>query len=164
MVTQADIARLAGIDVASVGKILNRIQGPIFSEETVRKVFKLADEMGFSFEQLKHRHHRKSERRKAGFPSELSLFASDGSLLDRGRCMVADIAIGGASITDLELRQGRLPIRPMSVILQFTGKDGEIEVRGQVVRINETAGTLSLGIAFLDADPTVERKIAAVVG
>ena len=67
MVTQAEIARLAGIDVSSVNKILNRVQGPIFSEETIRKVFQLADELGFSFEQLKHRNHRKVGRKKAGF-------------------------------------------------------------------------------------------------
>lgn len=164
MVTLAEIARLAGIDVSSVGKILNRVQGPIFSEETIRKVFQLADELGFRFEQLKHRGHRKVGRKKAGFPSELALFAPDGSLIDRGRCIVADIAIGGASITDIELHQGKLPIRPLSIILQFAAKGDPIEVRGQVVRINETNGTLSLGIAFQDAGPAVEEKIAAVGG
>jgi transcriptional regulator with XRE-family HTH domain len=163
MVTQAEIAQLAGIDVSSVSKILNRVQGPIFREETIRKVFQLADELGFSFEQLKHR-HRKDERRKAGFPSKLALYAPDESLIDRGRCIVADIAIGGASITEIELQKGKLPLRPLTITLDFMGKGGPIEIRGQVVRMNETNGSLSLGIAFQEGGPAVLEQIAAVGG
>jgi transcriptional regulator with XRE-family HTH domain len=163
MVTQAEIARLAGIDVSSVSKILNRVQGPIFREETIRKVFQLAHELGFTFEQLKHR-TRKDERKKAGFPSELALYAPDGSLIDRGHCTVADIAIGGASITEIELVKGRLPLRPLTVTLDFMSNGSPIEVRGQVVRMNETNGSLSLGIAFQDPGPAVVEKIAAVGG
>jgi len=161
-VTQAEIARLAGIDVSTVNKILNRVQGPIFRKETVRKVFQIARKLGFSFERLKHRHHRRFERKKAGFSSELSLFAPDGSLIDKGHCTIADIAVCGASITDIELEQGRLPIRPLSSALQFMGKGSRLEVRGRVVRMNEVNGPLSLGIAF-DQAPMLEEELSGVV-
>ena len=39
MVTQSEIARQLGLDVSSVNKILNRRNGPVFRNETVKRVF-----------------------------------------------------------------------------------------------------------------------------
>jgi transcriptional regulator with XRE-family HTH domain len=49
MITQVDIAREVGVDVSSVNKILNRVRGPVFRKETIRKVFSVAHERGYNF-------------------------------------------------------------------------------------------------------------------
>ena len=47
MVTQVEIARIAGLDVSSVNKILNRVNGPVFKKETVARVFRIAKKLGY---------------------------------------------------------------------------------------------------------------------
>jgi DNA-binding LacI/PurR family transcriptional regulator len=49
MVTQVEIARRIGLDVSSVNKILNKTPGPVFSKETIAKVFSVARRMGYDF-------------------------------------------------------------------------------------------------------------------
>jgi len=47
MVRQQDIANVVGLDVSSVNKILNMKAGPVFHKDTIRKVFKVAKDMGW---------------------------------------------------------------------------------------------------------------------
>lgn len=49
MVTQVQIARVVGLDVSSVNKILNKVPGPVFAKETKQRVFKVAKRMGYDF-------------------------------------------------------------------------------------------------------------------
>ncbi len=46
-VTQKSIAERVGIDVSSVNKILNRCPGPVFAEDTVKRVFQVAKRLGY---------------------------------------------------------------------------------------------------------------------
>lgn len=46
-VTQLDIARKVGVDVSSVNKILNRVEGAAFSRMTKNKVERAACELGY---------------------------------------------------------------------------------------------------------------------
>ena len=62
MVTQSDIARQLGLDVSSVNKILNRRSGPVFRNETVNKVFEVAENLGYDLGKLKHQHRREHPR------------------------------------------------------------------------------------------------------
>jgi DNA-binding LacI/PurR family transcriptional regulator len=48
-VTQTDIARRARLDVSSVNKILNRTPGPKFLPATVKRVLRIARELGYDF-------------------------------------------------------------------------------------------------------------------
>jgi transcriptional regulator with XRE-family HTH domain len=48
-ITQKDIARIVGLDVSSVNKILNRRQGPKFKKETISQVFKVAKRFKYDF-------------------------------------------------------------------------------------------------------------------
>lgn len=47
--TQADVARLIGVDVSTVNKILNRKSGPKFRKSTVHSVFKAARQIGYDY-------------------------------------------------------------------------------------------------------------------
>jgi len=47
--TQADVARLIGVDVSTVNKILNRKPGPKFKKSTIHNVFKAARTVGYDY-------------------------------------------------------------------------------------------------------------------
>ena len=161
--TQVEIARRVGLDVSSVNKILNRRPGPVFKQATIEKVFKVAKQVGYSLDRLKRPHGRSHERRHVDFPGKLALYGLDGSLYDQGTCSVSDIALCGASLVDVHLPKGMLPVEPFTIRLQMTGKKNEIvEVRGRVVRLDHASETLRLGIAFHDVGPALEAKIASL--
>ena len=84
MATQQDIARLVGLDVSSVNKILNRKSGSVFRKETVKRVFRAARELGYDLQKLKFNHRRAHPRKATTLPLEISIYLEDGSLFDRG--------------------------------------------------------------------------------
>ncbi len=161
--TQVEIARQVGLDVSSVNKILNRRSGPVFKQATVEKVFRVAKRLGFRFDRLKRTHSRSHERREVHVSAKLSLYGADGSLFDRGTCLVSDIAVCGASLVDVELPKGRLPVDPFTVLLEMTGKKKTLEIRGRVVRLRHDGKSLRLGIAFQTVGPDLEARIASIV-
>src|SRR5215510_10411156 len=82
MITQVEIARRVGLDVSSVNKILNKRQGPVFRKETIRKVFKIARDLGYDFTRLKYAHRRRFPRKELSLGVELYVYHKDGSLYD----------------------------------------------------------------------------------
>src|SRR5215831_10791620 len=124
--TQVEIARQVGLDVSSVNKILNRRSGPVFKKATVEKVFRVAKRLGFRFDRLKRTHTRSHERREVQLLAKLAIYGADGSLFDQGTCSVSDIASCGASLVDVELPKGRLPVDPFTVMLGMTGKKKDV--------------------------------------
>ena len=161
--TQVEIARHVGLDVSSVNKILNRRSGAVFKPATVEKVFRVAKRLGFRFDRLKRTHSRSHERREVQLSAKLALHGADGSLFDQGTCSVSDIAICGASLVDVELPKGKLPVSPFTVLLEMTGKKKNIEIPGHVVRLRHDGKSLKLGIAFQNVGPELEAKIASIV-
>jgi len=162
--TQVEIARQVGLDVSSVNKILNRRSGAVFKQATVDKVFRVAKRLGYRFDRLKRVHTRSHERREVHLQAKLSIYSKDGSLFDQGTCAVSDIAICGASLVDVELPKGKLPVEPFTILLAMAGKKKEqIEIRGRVVRLRHDGKSLRLGIAFQGVGPDIETKLAAIV-
>jgi hypothetical protein len=161
--TQVEIARRVGLDVSSVNKILNRRPGATFNPATVEKVFRVAKRLGYSLERLKRTHGRLHERYQTNMPGKLVLYGARGSRFDEGTCSVSDIAICGASLVDVSLPKGKLPVEPFTVGVEMTGKKGEpVEVRGRVVRLRHDGKSLCLGIAFQGVSPDLEAKIASL--
>jgi hypothetical protein len=162
--TQVEVARKVGLDVSSVNKILNRRAGATFKSSTVATVFKAAKQLGYSLERLKRSHGRAHERHDAGFPAELSLHdAVSGSAIDQGTCIVSDIAVCGASLVDVHLPKGALPLKPFTVRLRMKGKNNNnVQVAGRVVRLTHIDKGLRLGIAFQNVEPALEAKIASL--
>jgi len=162
--TQVEIARRVGLDVSSVNKILNRRSGATFKPATVEKVFRMAKRLGYRLDLMKRTHSRSHERREIHTPGKLALIEKNGSVFDQGTCAVSDIAICGASLVDVELPKGKLPVEPFTILLGMTGKKNEpIDIRGRVVRLRHDGTSLKLGIAFHDVGKDLETKIAAIV-
>lgn len=149
MVTQLEIARRTGLDVSSVNKILNKRSGPVFRKETIRRVFKVAREMGFDFGRLKFQHRRRYPRRSVAIGADFVVHRNDGSLYDVGSATIRDISACGARVTDVTLPTGSLPVDSFSVTLRpKAAKDAEaVEVRGRIVRY-QGHGVAGYGIEF----------------
>ena len=161
--TQVEIARQVGLDISSVNKILNRRSGAVFKPATVEKVFRVAQRLGFPFHRLKRAHTRSHERRAVQLSAKLAIYRADGSLFDQGTCSVSDIAMCGASLVDVELPKGKLPVDPFTVLLAMSGKKKDVEIRGRVVRLRHDGNSLRLGIAFQNVGPDLEAKVASIV-
>jgi DNA-binding LacI/PurR family transcriptional regulator len=49
MSTQSEIAERVGVDISTVNKILNRVEGPVFRQETIKQVFSMAKKLKYDF-------------------------------------------------------------------------------------------------------------------
>jgi c-di-GMP-binding flagellar brake protein YcgR len=162
MVTQVEIAHRVGLDVSSVNKILNRRSGPVFRKETIKKVFKIAKDMGYDFGRLKYAHRRRFARKDISLGCELYVYHKDGSLYDQGVATVRDISLGGARITDVTLPTGALPVTPFTVSLRPMEKPiDDIELPGQIVRLHAN-GSTNFGVQFGKLDGTIEKKLRRI--
>jgi transcriptional regulator with XRE-family HTH domain len=162
MVTQVEIARRVGLDVSSVNKILNRRQGPVFRKDTIKKVFRIAKELGYDFGRLKYSHRRRHPRKDVALGAELYIYQKDGSLYDQGVATIRDISLSGARISDVTLPLGNIPVEPFTVGLRPMQKpvDG-IEIPGRIVRIHAN-GVTHYGIQFQKVDSALEKKLRRV--
>ncbi len=162
MVTQVEIARRVGLDVSSVNKILNRRQGPVFRKETIRKVFRVAKDLGYDFGRLKYAHRRRHPRKAVSLGAEVYIYHKDGSLYDQGVATIRDISLCGARISDVTLPLGTLPVEPFTIGLRPMQKpvDG-LEIPGQIVRIHAN-GSTSYGVQFQKIDSATEKKLRRV--
>jgi transcriptional regulator with XRE-family HTH domain len=162
MVTQVEIARRVGLDVSSVNKILNRRAGPVFRKDTIKKVFKVARELGYDFSRLKYQHRRRHARKEVALGAELYIYGRDGKLYDQGVATIRDISLCGARISDVTLPLGTLPVEAFTVALRPMQKPvDDLELQGSIVRIN-TGGLVSYGIEFKSLDSSIEKKLKRI--
>ncbi len=162
MITQVEIARRVGMDVSSVNKILNRRLGPVFRKDSIKKVFRVARQLGFDFGRLKFQHRRKHPRAEVALSTELTIYGKDGRLYDQGMATIRDISLGGARVTDVVLPLGILPVEPFTVGLRPMQQPAdELDLQGHIVRLH-TNGTISFGIEFRALEASVERRLRRI--
>lgn len=164
MVTQVEIARRCGLDVSSVNKILNRKPGPVFRKETVRKVFKIARDLGYDFGRLKHSHKRVHARRDVALPLELTIYTADGTLFDRGTAVVKNISLSGALLSALVLPRQSFPLVPHTIgIRLLEGPLKDVEILSRPVRFAPRAEGLDLAVEFLRTEDSKLRALRKIV-
>ena len=162
MVTQVEIAHRVGLDVSSVNKILNRRQGPVFRKETIRKVFKIAKDMGYDFGRLKYAHRRRFPRKDNSLGAEIYVYHKDGSLYDQGVATIRDISLGGARLSDVALPTGSLPVTPFTVGIRPMQKPvDDIEIQGHIVRLTANGASI-FGVQFGKLEVTIEKKLRRI--
>lgn len=162
MITQVEIARRVGLDVSSVNKIINRRAGPVFRKETIKKVFKVARDLGYDFGRLKYQHRRRHPRREVALGAELSIYGKDGRLYDQGVATIRDISLSGARISDVTLPLGSIPVEPFSIGLRPMQKPvDDLELQGHIVRIHVN-GSVTYGVQFASVDSAAEKKLLKI--
>jgi transcriptional regulator with XRE-family HTH domain len=162
--TQGKIARRAGLDVSSVNKILNRRPGSSFSPKTVRRVFRVARELGYDLGRLKHFHRREFPRKEVGFRAALRLFLEDGTLHDEGTATIRELSLSGARLADIVLSRAALPILPFSVILvPLEGPLESAQLPGRVLRLIYS-GVWALTVRFSELPSPTLVRLGKVVG
>jgi transcriptional regulator with XRE-family HTH domain len=150
MATQQDIARLVGLDVSSVNKILNRKSGSVFRKETVKRVFRAARELGYDLQKLKFNHRRAHPRKATTLPLEISIYLEDGSLFDRGSGVMKNVSLSGALLSGLVLPLRSLPVRPHTIGLRMIdGPLKGVEIKGKPIRFSHGPEGMSLAVEFI---------------
>lgn len=163
MVTQLEIAQRAGLDVSSVNKILNKRQGPVFRKDTIKKVFKIARDLGYDFNKLKFTHRRRHARADLSMGAEFFVYAKDGRLFDQGVATIRDLSLCGARLSDVALPQGSIPTEPFTVTIKPMQKPLEdVEISGRIVRMYVN-GSTSYGIEFTRLDSGAQKKLRKIV-
>lgn len=108
-VTQAEIARRAGVSVSSVSKILCRLPGMSFHWETVDRVFRIARETGYDVGAQDY--GRPSEGRIGVFlPVELVIYAGDGSVYTTGAAALTRLSPAGGVLEGMVLSNMSIPV------------------------------------------------------
>jgi len=158
MVTQVEVARLVGVDVSTVNKILNKKPGPVFSKDTIRQVFQAAKSLGFDFGRLKYHHRRRFSRKESLVQADLVVYSTDGSAIEHGSASILEISPGGALLENIALPSARLPVVPFTVGIRPHTMPDDGELRGRVVRLSVN-GTVALGIEFLNVHQNIERQL-----
>ena len=162
MITQVEIARRVGLDVSSVNKILNKRQGPVFRKDTIKRVFRVAKELGYDFSRLKYQHRRRHPRKEMAVGAELCIYHKDGSVYDQGVATIRDISLCGARISDVTLPMGTLPVEAFTVGLRPMQKPvDDIEIPGMIVRYHFN-GVPSYGVEFRKLESPLEKKVRRI--
>jgi len=160
-VTQKEIAFRAGVDVSTVNKILRRTPGSSFGNETIRRVFRIARELGYDVGLLRHAHRRTCSRKQVKIQADVVFYLEDGSLFDRGKAIVREISLSGALLSDVTLPRRVFPAAPFRAVLRIRiGKSHE--VAGRVVRLLHGAG-LQLGIKFVELAPAARAALTKLL-
>jgi len=106
------------------------------------------------------KNRRRWPRIPADWPAELTVHLNNRSTPhDRGSARVRNISRGGALLSDIRLREGKLAAGPFTLHLRLTGDAGEdLSVRCRPVR-TEANGDVQVGVEFLDLDPRQADRI-----
>ena len=109
-ITQGDIARRMNIDQGSVSRILNRDTRDSFSDETVKRVFKISREMGYLHPALLTTNRRLSGRRRTAIKARLRIVIGTNTVFDEGTCEIAEISLSGCLLHRFKTRTMSLPM------------------------------------------------------
>jgi len=160
--TQGRIAKALGLDASTVSKILNQRKGPRFRKATIKKVHRVARELGYDFGKLKHAHRRADARKDSSLPVELTIYNSDGSVFDRGTAIARNVSLSGALLTAMVLPQCALPLKACTIGMR--GLDGALEgleIVGRPVRMKGGEGDFNLALEFLSAERPKAKRLFA---
>lgn len=162
--TQADIAHLAGVDQATVSRILNKSPGVRIAEKTRQKVFTIAHQLGYDLARVLHARRRAYPRLPVDIPVSLAIrLKKTKALYDRGTARILDLSPGGAFLSDLELPKRSLPLDPCVLYLEVRkGVLRGMRMSGEIIRL-ESNGRVSLGFSYRRILPEDKDKILAFI-
>jgi hypothetical protein len=135
MVKKIEIAKKLGLHVATISRILNQVPDYRASKETVRRVFKVARDMGYDFERQKRFYQRKYRRTTTNARVKLRARLSDGTVITHDARMV-NMGKGGVLLADFHPRIVTIPMQEENLVLEIvSGRLKGIKAACEVVRV-----------------------------
>ncbi len=163
-VTQEDIARLCKIDQGSVSRILNEDTRDSFAEDTVRKVFKAAREIGYLHPSLLTSNRRESSRRKAGVKGRVAVVIGTNTVYDEGTVDIDEISLSGMLLRNFHTRKRALPTDRFKFDVEIDdGRLKGLKCRCKVVRFSENEDEFALAVRFDSLDENAKERLKAFV-
>jgi hypothetical protein len=128
--------------------------------QKIQEVHRVARELGYDLDRLKHSHLRRDERRNPMIPVEFSVYRPDGALYDRGTAVVRNLSVSGALLIALVLSRQAIPLTPHTIGLRPLGTPAPMpELLGRAVRFDYAGSSLGLAVEFLKGQEAVATEI-----
>ncbi len=163
-VTQEDIARACKIDQGSVSRILNEDTRDSFAEETVKKVFKVAREIGYLHPSLLTSNRRESSRRKAGVRGRVAIIIGTNTVYDEGTVDVDEISLSGMLLRNFNTRKKTLPMDRFKLDVEVDeGRLRGFRCRCRLVRFSENEDEFALAVKFDSLDENAKERLKSFV-
>ena len=148
-VTQGDIARNVSIDQGSVSRILNRDTRDSFSDDTVKRVFKAAREIGYLHPALLTTNRRLSGRKRTTLRAKVKVVIGINTIFDDGTCEIAEISQSGCLLQKFKTQRKALPMDRFRFDIEVN--DGGLKnfySRCRLIRFSDNDEEFALAVQF----------------
>ena len=163
-ITQEDIAKNCKIDQGSVSRILNEETRESFAEDTVRKVFKAARELGYLHPSLITSNRRESDRQKAGIPGQVSVIIGTNTVWDEGEIDIDEVSLSGMLLRNFRTKKNTLPMDRFKFDVTVpAGKLKGLKCRCKLVRFSDNEEEFALAVRFESLDESAKEKLKAFI-
>jgi hypothetical protein len=152
-ITQTTVARLCGVNQATVSRILSRKEDK-FSEETSARILQVARETGYLHPALLSSDRRGSPRRRVSIALAVRIVTPDGRIHGRGTAESENVSMSGMLLRSIRTDTNALPLEPFCVDLEAsTSRRKTVRIRSRPVRLDEETGNLTIAVRY---DPLSE--------
>lgn len=159
-ITQEDVAKSCKIDQGSVSRILNEDTRDSFAEDTVRKVFRAARELGYLHPSLVSTDRRASARKKAGIPARMAIIIGTSTIYDDGQVDVDEVSMSGMLLRNFRTRKRTLPMDRFRFDVEVQeGKLKSAKLRCRMVRFSEREDEFAVAVRFEHLDEDAKEKL-----
>ncbi len=159
-ITQEDIARACKIDQGSVSRILNKDTRDSFAEDTVRKVFKIARELGYLHPALVTTNRRESIRKKAELTGKVKIVIGTNTVYDEGAVDIDEISMSGMLLRGFRTKKQTLPMDRFKLDVEVNGtKLKGFRCRCKLVRFSDNEDEFALAVKFDSVDEESREKL-----
>ena len=163
-ITQEDIAKACKIDQGSVSRILNEDTRDSFAEDTVRKVFKAARELGYLHPSLITSDRRASPRKKTGVAGKVSVILGTNTVYDEGPIDIHEMSMSGMLLKHFRTKRKTLPMDRFKFDIEILeGKLKGFKCRCRLVRFSDNEDEFALAVKFDSLDEEARERLKAFV-
>jgi len=162
-ITQGRIARQCRVDVSTVSKILRQVPGLAFNQDTIARVFAVAQALGYDLSCLKFGHRRRTPRKQVNVEVGLTIVEESGLGLTCGIGVLRDISLEGAVLHKIMLVPQSLPIASHRIRIRPQASPARsVEMEGRIIRYVNDGDALGLAIRFTKTSPTLHSWIQSM--
>ena len=159
-VTQEDIARACNIDQGSVSRILNKDTRDSFADDTVKKVFQIARELGYLHPALVTSNRRESERKRAELQGRVTIIIGTNTVWDEGSVSIDEISGSGMLLKNFQTKKGTFPTDRFRCDVEVLGPRLKgFRARCKVIRFSDNEEEFALGVKFERVDEANREKL-----